>query len=297
MLFKRIKIQNIRSYDNAEVVMTNGSVLLSGDIGSGKTSILLAIEFALFGLQPGQKGTSLLKNGKDEGRVELEFDGKNIIIVRTLKRKKTVGQEETYITIDGKTEEKAITDMKNQVLQLLNYPLEFAKKTNLLYRFTVYTPQEEMKQIILENPETRLNTLRHVFGIDKYKRIKENSLLLTAKLRELSRLKQGQISDLDLFKTRLNDKKESLMLIQEQIPEIEIRLKEISASRSKKDEEIKEIEGKIEEKSRIENEVEKFNILLLTKREQIVKIDRDIDLIRKRFEQVSSEFNQKELDR
>ncbi|MBS3092747.1 AAA family ATPase [Candidatus Pacearchaeota archaeon] len=260
MLFKRIKIQNIRSYDNAEVVMTNGSVLLSGDIGSGKTSILLAIEFALFGLQPGQKGTSLLKNGKDEGRVELEFelDGKNIIIVRTLKRKKTVGQEETYITIDGKTEEKAITDMKNQVLQLLNYPLEFAKKTNLLYRFTVYTPQEEMKQIILENPETRLNTLRHVFGIDKYKRIKENSLLLTAKLRELSRLKQGQISDLDLFKTRLNDKKESLMLIQEQIPEIEIRLKEISASRSKKDEEIKEIEGKIEEKSRIENEVEKL---------------------------------------
>src|SRR3989344_2988459 len=298
MLFKRIKIQNIRSYDNAEVVMTNGSVLLSGDIGSGKTSILLAIEFALFGLQPGQKGTSLLKNGKDEGRVELEFelDGKNIIIVRTLKRKKTVGQEETYITIDGKTEEKAITDMKNQVLQLLNYPLEFAKKTNLLYRYTVFTPQENMKQIILEDPETRLNTLRHVFGIDKYKRIKENSLLLTAKLRELSRLKQGQISDLDLFKTRLNDKKESLMLIQEQIPEIEIRLKEISASRSKKDEEIKEIEGKIEEKSRIENEVEKFNILLLTKREQIVKIDRDIDLIRKRCEQVSSEFNQKELD-
>ncbi len=298
MLFKRIKIKNIRSYDNAEISMTHGSVLLSGDIGSGKTSILLAIEFALFGLQPGQKGTSLLKNGKDEGRVELEFelDGKNIIIVRTLKRKKTVGQEETYITIDGKTEEKAITDMKNQVLQLLNYPLEFAKKTNLLYRFTVYTPQEEMKQIILENPEIRLNTLRHVFGIDKYKRIKENSLLLTSKLRELSRLKQGQISDLDLFKTRLNDKKESLILIQDQIPQIEKKLKEISASRVKKDAEIMEIEAKIEEKIKIENEIEKLNILLLTKREQIVKIDRDIDLIRKRLEQVSKEFNQEDLD-
>lgn len=298
MLFKRIKIQNIRSYDNAEVSMSQGSVLLSGDIGSGKTSILLAIEFALFGLQPGQKGASLLKNGKDEGRVELEFelDGKDIIIVRTLKRKKTVGQEETYITIDGRTEEKAITDMKNLILQLLNYPLEFAKKTNLLYRFTVYTPQEEMKQIIIENPETRLNTLRHVFGIDKYKRIKENSLLLTAKLRELSRLKQGQISDLDLFKARLNDKKESLILIQEQIPEIEIKLQNISDSRLKKDAEIKEIEGKIEEKNKIENEVEKLNILLITKREQIVKIDRDIELIRKRLEQVSKEFSQKDLD-
>ncbi|MBI2628885.1 AAA family ATPase [Candidatus Pacearchaeota archaeon] len=299
MLFKRIKIQNIRSYDNADMVIPQGSVLLSGDIGSGKTSILLAIEFALFGLQPGQKGTSLLKNGRDEGRVELEFelDGQNIIITRTLKRKKTVGQEETYITIDGKTEEKAITDMKNQVLQLLNYPLEFAKKTNLLYRFTVYTPQEEMKQIILENPEIRLNTLRHVFGIDKYKRIKENSTILTARLRELSRLKQGQILDLDLFKTRMNEKKESLILIQEQIPEIEKKLSEILVLKIKKETEIKEIEGKIDEKNKIENEVEKLNILLLTKREQIVKIDKDIELIRKRLEQVSKEFNQEELDK
>ena len=35
-----------------------------------------------------------------------------------------------------------------------------------------------MKQIILENPEIRLNTLRHVFGIDKYKRVLENGLAL-----------------------------------------------------------------------------------------------------------------------
>ena len=95
MLFKRIKLENIRSYENIEVNIPKGSVLLSGDIGSGKTTILLALEFALFGLQPGQKGASLLKNGKDEGFIELEFeiDGELIILKRTLKRKKTVSQE------------------------------------------------------------------------------------------------------------------------------------------------------------------------------------------------------------
>ena len=31
-----------------------------------------------------------------------------------------------------------------------------------------------MKEIILEDPEVRINTLRHIFGIDKYKHILEN---------------------------------------------------------------------------------------------------------------------------
>ena len=44
--------------------------------------------------------------------------------------------------------------------------------------------QEEMKQIILEDPDTRINTLRHIFGIDKYKTILENVGILRLKLRE-----------------------------------------------------------------------------------------------------------------
>jgi len=57
MKLNKIKINNIRSYETQEIVFPEGSTLLSGDIGSGKTSILLAIEFALFGLQPGQRGS------------------------------------------------------------------------------------------------------------------------------------------------------------------------------------------------------------------------------------------------
>lgn len=64
MKIKRITLDNIRSYEHQEITFPEGSVLLSGDIGSGKTSILLGIEFALFGLQPGQKGSSILRNGQ-----------------------------------------------------------------------------------------------------------------------------------------------------------------------------------------------------------------------------------------
>ncbi|MGV8130694.1 MAG: AAA family ATPase, partial [Candidatus Pacearchaeota archaeon] len=65
MIFKKIKLKNIRSYKEQELVFPEGAVLLAGDVGSGKTSVLLAIEYALFGLQPGQRGSSLLANGEE----------------------------------------------------------------------------------------------------------------------------------------------------------------------------------------------------------------------------------------
>ena len=77
--------------------------------------------------------------------------------------------------------ENVITELKSRVLKLLGYPSELIKKTNLLYRYTIYTPQEQMKQIIIEDPETRLNILRYIFGIDKYKTIRENLQILMNK--------------------------------------------------------------------------------------------------------------------
>ena len=68
MKIKKIILENIRSYEHQEITFPEGSVLLSGDIGTGKTSVLLGIEFALFGLQPGQKGSMLLRNGSDYGK-------------------------------------------------------------------------------------------------------------------------------------------------------------------------------------------------------------------------------------
>ena len=135
MKIRKIILDNIRSYEHQEVNFPDGSLLLSGDIGSGKTSVLLGIEFALFGLQPGQKGSSILRNGQVQGGVTIEFeiDNKTIIIERTLKKGKTISQDYCSIEIDGDKKEISVTELKNKVLELLNYPREFSKKQNLLY--------------------------------------------------------------------------------------------------------------------------------------------------------------------
>lgn len=271
MNIKKIALKNIRSYKEQEIIFPEGSILLSGDIGSGKTSILLAIEFALFGLQPGQKGSSLLRNGESEGGaiIEFEVDGRDVVIQRTLKRGKSIAQDYCSIMIDDIIKEVSVTELKSIVLDLLNYPKEFSKKQNLLYKFTVYTPQEEMKEIILQDPETRINTLRHVFGIDKYKRILENTSILTSKLREEKRFKEALISHLEKDKEDILTKENDLEAKRYNLLSIERELFLKTEARKKIQDEKDEISKKIDEKNNLQSEIAKTRIMIGTKNETI----------------------------
>src|SRR3989338_6620875 len=185
MLIKKIRLENIRSYVSQEFEFPQGSILLSGDIGSGKSSILLAADFALFGLRKSNlSGNALLRNGANSGLVELNFqiDNNEIIIQRRLKRSNdnSVSQDYGFISINGAKKDSAAIELKQAILDLLNYPKELLTKSkSLIYRYTVYKPQEEMKSILSGDKEIRLDTLRRVFDIDKYKRIKENSEIFT----------------------------------------------------------------------------------------------------------------------
>ncbi|MFA5856142.1 MAG: AAA family ATPase [Candidatus Pacearchaeota archaeon] len=300
MLIKRLSIENIRSYTKEDIVFPRGSILLSGDIGTGKTTILLAIEFALFGLQPGQKGASLLRNGADEGKVILDFeiDDKNVSIERILKRsKKSINQEYTSLIINNEKFEESVTEIKSKILKILNYPLEFAKKTNLLYKFTVYTPQEEMKQIILESGDTRLNTLRYVFGIDKYKRIEENSSLLASKLREKIRINEGMIYNLEDIKENLEKKKKNLLDLKDKQHSLSDEYKKSIEVRVEIEQKINELQEKINEKRAIENERSKSLVLISEKNQQLISMNNTIKSIEQQIEESKKiSFVQSEYD-
>ena len=300
MIIRKITINNIRSYNHEEIIFSEGSSLLSGDIGSGKTSILLGIEFALFGIQPGQRGSSILKNGEQEGGVMLEFeiDGKNIIVERTLKKKKTISQDYCSITIDNEKKEMSVTELKNKILKLLNYPTEFSKKQNLLYKFTVYTPQEEMKQIILQDSETRINTLRHVFGIDKYKKILENISLITLKLREEKRMNEGLTANLEQNKLNLVEKENEIETKQYNLSSVEKELFLKSEQRKKIQEERQEVSGKIEEKNKLQQEIEKTKIMIINKKDTISSNAKTIEQIKNQMEELQNlQFDEAQISK
>lgn len=65
MILNSLVIDHIRSYNHEEVEFVKGISLFEGDIGSGKSTILMAIEFALFGLGS-QKAESLLSKNLNQ---------------------------------------------------------------------------------------------------------------------------------------------------------------------------------------------------------------------------------------
>ena len=289
MKIKRIVLNNIRSYEKDEISFKEGSTLLSGDIGSGKTSVLLGIEFALFGLQPGQRGGAILRNGAQNGSVllELDVDGQDVIIERALKRGKTITQDYCAITIDGITREIAVTELKDKVLEILNYPKEFSKKQNMLYKFTVYTPQEEMKQIILEDPDVRINTLRHVFGIDKYKKILENVSVLATKIREEKRLKEGMTMNLENDRLLLMSKEEELESKHYNLSSVEKELFLKTEIRKKIQEEKEQISAKKDEKTRLQQEIEKTKLIILNKNETVSANSKTADELKSQIKELA----------
>ncbi|MDP1695900.1 MAG: hypothetical protein Q8L29_03235 [archaeon] len=279
MRLKKITIKNIRSYKDEEIIFPEGSLLLSGDIGSGKTSILLAIEYALFGLQPGQKGSALLRNESDfaEVSLDLEIERREITIERKLKRSsKGVANEYSAISIDGEKFESSTTEIKTKILNLLCYPAEFIKKNNLLYRYTVYTPQEQMKQIILEDSETRLNVIRHIFGIDKYRRMSDNLVIVLSHLKEDSKVIQGEIKELDNDKSRLSIIGDRIKKLNNFIQEREISVQKLKKARQFIESEVVELEGKKKERENLFKEIEKTKIMVSSKKENVLLVNKEI---------------------
>jgi exonuclease SbcC len=225
MILREIYLKNFRSYKEATVSFTKGSTLLSGDIGSGKSSILLAAEFALFGIMRGIfSGETLLRSGKTECTVRLTFQIKDrtYIIQRGLKKKgEVIQQTPGFLATGGDKKELMPEDLKAAVLDILGYPKDLLKSSKgFVYRYTVYTPQEEMKQIITEKVEDRLNILRKVFGIERYKLMVSNASIVTRGIRESVREMEGKTDDLEPKKLSFQEQDKELKAVEKEAADL-----------------------------------------------------------------------------
>lgn len=206
-------MENIRSYKERDIQFPLGTSLFEGDIGSGKSTILMAIEFALFGLG-NQKGDSLLRKGSKRGSVLLEFEVENsdIQVKRSLFRKDNISpvrQEKGILSIEGKKIDLSPSEIKERILKILNFkePLN-PRAQSVIFRYAIYTPQEDMKFILSQKPDLRLETLRKAFGIEDYKIAAENATLISRVIKDKFKFLEGQTEDLDGKKEDLKNKNE-----------------------------------------------------------------------------------------
>ena len=128
----KIHLKHFRCYDNTEYDFGNsGLTLISGKSGVGKSSIMIAIQFALFG-----NGSKLTMYGKSSCSVELEFD--DLKIIRT-KRPNRLVVNDIY-------EDQAGQDIIN-------------KKFGDTFNVTGYISQNALNSFILMSPLDKLGFL------------------------------------------------------------------------------------------------------------------------------------------
>src|SRR5271157_22949 len=230
MILKSLRLENIRSYNKQTITFPMGTTLFEGDIGSGKSTILMAIEFALFGLGS-EKGGALLKAGAKKGLVTLTFevDGKEYQACRSLEKKaKGVQQSDCSLKTDDTVLQLSASEMKEKILDILSFnePPD-PKAGSYIYRYAIFTPQEEMKAIIWMRADSRLQTLRKAFRIEDYRIALDNSTTLARSLKDKSNRLAAHASDLEAAREKCIAKKVEIGKSDEQLADLNGKKEEL----------------------------------------------------------------------
>jgi DNA repair protein SbcC/Rad50 len=272
MILKNIALENIRSYKDKTVIdFPYGRTLFQGDIGSGKSTILSAVEFALFGLGD-IDANHLLRVGATTGSVFLEFESnkQHYKVFRSLSRRRDkIIQNEGYLYENGTKSSYSVSELKTKILDIIkiNERTE-TKTTSVVYRYAVYTPQEMMKQILSSNSEKRLDILRRAFGIEEYSTAKRNSEKFLSGIRVLLRTKKDLVADLDDYRSTLKNKNELVSNTKNDI-------KKLSCSVEALEQQLRTLDIQLSHLTKIKEQLLELELALRSCKTSLAKCEKD----------------------
>jgi exonuclease SbcC len=170
-----VQLENIRSHVKSTVPFTRGFNCLVGGLGCGKSSVLYAVDFALFGEPLGRSFEYLLREGADAGKVTIQFtqNGKTYKLIRGLKRHEK-GISQDFEELKLFEDETLIASMKSDAITE-----QFKALTGLdkeLYREIVWVRQEHLKELLDARPRERQRRLDDLFGLADYETAWSNIL-------------------------------------------------------------------------------------------------------------------------
>ncbi len=314
MKIKSIELYNIRSHKRSKIEFNDGITILSGRTGSGKSSFLLSIEYALFGADSSLTNNMILRRGASEGHVKLVFtqSGKEYEVMRGLIRKGkgiATNPDKLWIKEDGKKLPiiSRSNEINEQLLKILHYPLDVKPKE--LFEVTSYAKQDEIRKLIEMTNENRQKYVDRVLQLSKYQLTWENLKELINELKnKLSNL-EGLTEALPRTIEECGEKKEELKNNENALVQVENKLgalkKELEDFKEKydkikveyekallDDKKIKEVDAKILELKRQKEEFEKEISRIKTKLEDYKSLkETNINEIIEKHAKISQEVS------
>jgi exonuclease SbcC len=167
MKIEVVQLENIRSHIKSTVPFTRGFNCVVGGVGCGKSSVMYAIDFALFGDSIARSFDYLLREGSDFGKVTVQFsqNGNTYRITRGLRRKgKGISQDVEQLKLYE--EDTLIASIKTDAIAEQIKAITGLDKD--LYREIVWFRQEHLKELLDAAPRDRQKRLDELFGLSDY---------------------------------------------------------------------------------------------------------------------------------
>jgi exonuclease SbcC len=191
----RLQLEGFTAYREPTVCDFEGAELfvLTGPTGSGKSSIIDALTFALYGSVPRYGNPNLVhpvvSQGKLEAKVRFDFAaaGKTYTAVRVVRRTKTgATTREARLECDGKVLAGNADELTRRVRELLG--LNFEQFTTC-----VVLPQGEFARFLHEKPAARQDLLTKLLGVEMYEQMGNLARVREAEARQMLRLYQDEL--------------------------------------------------------------------------------------------------------
>jgi len=245
-MITKVKLKNFRSHLDSEFNFSSGTNALVGILGSGKSSVMNALCFGLFGTFPDLQGKKiklddLIMNKpsvKDQAEVEVEFqvDEKTYSVMRTIER----GKGTTYSEIrEGEKlldapNTQRVTELVERVLKI-NYEL-FSK--------AIYSEQNALDYFLRLPRGERMRRIDNLLTIDKFETARSSAVSLRNKLVERKLGKQSIIeqTDIEKLKKLVGEVKEDLDNLRKDKLEVSAEVEALEKQRSEMEIEVKKLE-------------------------------------------------------
>jgi exonuclease SbcC len=232
IMITKVRLKNWRSHLDSEFRFSRGTNALFGGMGSGKTSVLNGICFALFGNFPDLQSKKVkldeiimnkpVEKNKAEVEVFFEANGKTYSVKRVIER----GRGTTYSEFreEGKLIEAPnslrVTEMVEKVLKV-DYEL---------FTRAIYSEQNALDYFLTIPKGQRMKKIDELLMIDKFEEARANAKTLTNRLIDRKSEKQRIIDQVDLesLEKNISELKNSLAQINLEMSLLEKSLKKIS---------------------------------------------------------------------
>ncbi len=167
-MIKSVELANFLSHPDTKLEFDNGVTVFVGENGAGKSSIIDAITFALFGQHTRKSNRGLIKRGSNQGFVKAEFtvNGKDYQVERKIDSKGGLSAQFSEL-VDGKTNQLAAGERKQFGESMTK---EVEKRIGLDFeklKIASIVQQGELNSIIKAKPKEFKELLNAVIGIDK----------------------------------------------------------------------------------------------------------------------------------